>query len=183
MSLRAGVFLDRDGVLIGSAVHDGKPRAASSLDECEILTGVEPALARLRAAGFPLVVVTNQPDVGTGATRREDVEAINAHLMARLPIDEVLTCYHTDADNCRCRKPKTGLLEQGSQSQAIEAGRSFMVGDRWRDVAAGSAFGCATILVGSGYGENFPVAPDHRAADLPEAAKIILKLSARGEGR
>src|ERR1700674_251356 len=88
------VFLDRDGVLNRAIVRAGKPYPPASVDETEIPPDVAPALARLRAAGYRLVVVTNQPDVARGHQTRTVVEAINAALSARLPLDEVRVCYH-----------------------------------------------------------------------------------------
>ena len=76
----------------------------------KFLPGVEEALAALRAAGFLLIVVTNQPDVARGTTTREAVEAINAALGAALPIDEFRTCFHDSGFGCDCRKPKPGAL-------------------------------------------------------------------------
>ena len=110
MVKRRAVFLDRDGVLNASLVRDGKPYAPRSLAEFELLPGVPEALARLRQAGFLNVVVTNQPDVSNGKAKREEVEAIHAHLLKKFPIDAVKACFHTDSEGCACRKPKPGML-------------------------------------------------------------------------
>src|SRR5580692_12883999 len=118
-------FLDRDGVLNQAVVRHGKPYPPASVEEMQILPGVRDALDRLKAAGYRLVVVTNQPDVARGLQRRETVEAINAALMARLPIDEFRVCYHDDADACDCRKPKPGLL---LRQPIYDLPRSVLVG-------------------------------------------------------
>jgi D-glycero-D-manno-heptose 1,7-bisphosphate phosphatase len=177
--MRPGVFLDRDGVLIGGKLRDGKPHAAASVAECRLLPGVRPALDRLKAAGLPLAVVTNQPDVRTGEIPRAAVEEIHAHLRHELPLDAIMTCFHVDADNCMCRKPKPGMLRDAAAALRLDVKHSFMVGDRWRDVSAGAAVGCTTILIGGGYGEHFPVAPDHRVADMKTAANVILAALAK----
>ena len=75
---RRAVYLDRDGVLNRAIVRDGKPYPPSGLDELEILPGVPQALTRLNAAGYRLVVVTNQPDVGRGTMAPETVAAVHA---------------------------------------------------------------------------------------------------------
>lgn len=171
------VFLDRDGVLNRPFVREGKPYPPASIAELEILPGVAGALDRLKAAGFALVVVTNQPDVARGRQRREVVEAINASLAARLPIDEFRVCYHDDADGCTCRKPLPGLLQQ---PPVYDIGRSIMIGDRWRDVEAGRRAGVrAIILMESGHDEACHVEPDLRATSLEEAAQWILDLPER----
>ena len=112
------------------------------LEEFELLPGVADAVRRLRAAGFPLVVVTNQPDVARGTQTREGVEAINEHLRAELPILDVLACYHDSGDDCACRKPKPGMLLEAARRWRLDLRRSFLVGDRWSDVIAGQAAGC-----------------------------------------
>src|SRR5471030_3270999 len=91
------VFLDRDGVINRAVVRAGKPYPPASVSETEVPEEVAPALARLRAAGYRLVVVTNQPDVAAGRQRRDVVEAINGALSTRLPLDEIRVCYHGDA--------------------------------------------------------------------------------------
>src|SRR5207247_2607324 len=68
------------------------------------------ACARLRGAGFLLVVVTNQPDVARGSQTREMVDAINAKVQEFLELDDVRVCFHDDADRCACRKPAPGML-------------------------------------------------------------------------
>src|SRR5439155_24902608 len=104
------VFLDRDGVLNRAVVRQGKPYPPASVEELEILPGVPEALSRLKAAGYSLVVVTNQPDVARGVTTRAMVEEMHRFLAERLPIDEFRVCMHDDWDNCECRKPRPGLL-------------------------------------------------------------------------
>jgi D-glycero-D-manno-heptose 1,7-bisphosphate phosphatase len=174
MSRRA-VFLDRDGVLNRSLVSQGKPYPPASPDEVEILPGVLEALRRLRAAGFLLICVTNQPDVARGTQRRDVVEAIHRVLLQSLDLDEILTCYHDDDDCCACRKPRPGLLLEAATRHAINLGESFMVGDRWRDIEAGHRAGCCTILIEYGYLEEAPPrAPDFTTGSLSEAAAWIL---------
>jgi len=171
MRLRA-VFLDRDGVINRARVRDGMPRPPSSVDELDILPGVPGALRRLRAAGYALVVVTNQPDIARGSVTREAVDAIHARMREELGLDDIRVCPHDDGDRCACRKPKPGLLLQGP---SYDMAASAMVGDRWRDVEAGRAAGCGvTILVDYGYDEPVPHEPDARVASLPEAADWLL---------
>jgi D-glycero-D-manno-heptose 1,7-bisphosphate phosphatase len=176
---RRAVFLDRDGVLNRADVVDGRPTSPASLAELEILPGVPAALARLRAAGFLLVVVTNQPDVARGRQRRAAVEEIHAALGARLPLDAIRVCYHDDPDGCDCRKPAAGMLLAAAGESGIDLAASYMVGDRWRDVEAGRAAGCTPIFVDRGYGERGPEGPCARVASLDEAADWILTREGR----
>ena len=178
-TLRAAVFLDRDGVINRALVHDGKPYPPSSLAEFEILPGVPEACAKLKQAGFLLVVATNQPDVGRGTVTQETVESLHAHLRRELPVDRVEVCYHPgkgDSD-CDCRKPRPGMLLRAAQDLGIDLKQSFMVGDRWRDIDCGHAAGCETILIDYNYDEALRQPPHHRAQSLAEAADMILALA------
>ena len=149
----------------------------------EILPGVPEACRDLAEAGLLLIGATNQPDVARGTLFRDDVLRVNRLLLSRLPLQEIRTCFHDDADGCACRKPKPGLLLEGAREHGVDLGRSFMVGDRWSDVAAGAAAGCSTLLIATPYSERERCAPDHEVADLPEAARRILAVIGRGPRR
>jgi D-glycero-D-manno-heptose 1,7-bisphosphate phosphatase len=176
MTTRA-VFLDRDGVVNRTFLRGGVWSPPSSVDEVEVLPGVPQALERLAALDLLLIGVTNQPDVARGRQTLPGVEAINRHLMARLPIREIRTCVHDDADGCACRKPKPGLLRDAAAAHGIDLAGSFMVGDRWSDVAAGQAAGCLTFLIEAPYNQRPRCSPDYVVAGLPEAAERIAELT------
>jgi D-glycero-D-manno-heptose 1,7-bisphosphate phosphatase len=178
MSARA-VFLDRDGVLIRAPVVDGLPLSIGSVDELELEDGVTDACAALHDAGFLLVVVTNQPEIARGALSREAVAAIHARLVELLPLDDVRVCPHDDADGCGCRKPKPGMLVEAARELGIALERSFMVGDRWKDVEAGRSAGCTCVFLDRKYSESMPVRPDVTVRDLGEAIAWILAQSGR----
>jgi D-glycero-D-manno-heptose 1,7-bisphosphate phosphatase len=170
------VFLDRDGVLNQPVVRDGKPFPPASVDQLIVYPDAAAALARLKRAGYLLVVVTNQPDVARGTTGRAAVEAINGAVGAALGVDDFFVCWHDDADGCGCRKPKPGLLLEGAERYAIDLNRSFLIGDRWRDIDAGAAAGCRTVLIDRGYRERAPDnAPDFRAESIGEAVGWVLQ--------
>lgn len=172
------VFLDRDGVLNRAHLRDGKPRPPRDLSDFEILPGVAEACARLKAAGWLLVVATNQPDVARGTQSRELVEAMHDRLRAELPLDAIETCWEEDGPFCTCYKPKPGMLLQAAGRLGIDLDESVMVGDRWRDIGAGQNAGCYTILVDNGWPEPMLKVPDAVCADLSRAADIILNLTA-----
>ena len=169
------VFLDRDGVINEAILRKGKPYPPVSLDQLVILPGVLDALSSLRAAGFLLIVVTNQPDVARGSTSKESVDLLNAALKERLPLDAIFTCYHDNADNCDCRKPKPGLLLTAARDFGIDLACSYMVGDRRCDVEAGRQAGCKTFYIDYGYAEKQPEFFNFRVSSLQEAALMILK--------
>jgi D-glycero-D-manno-heptose 1,7-bisphosphate phosphatase len=175
--VRRAVFLDRDGVLNRAPVQDGHPRSPLSVDEVEILPGVLEACEKLRRRGFSLIVATNQPNVARGIQERETIEAIHAYLRGRIPLDDVRICYHDDRDGCDCRKPRPGMLLAAAQDLGIDLSRSFVVGDRWRDIEAGRRAGCRTVLIDHGYAEPHPSGMDFATESLSSAVDWILKSS------
>lgn len=174
--MRRAVFLDRDGVINRALERESKPYPPRNLDEFEILPDVPAACAKLKAAGFLLVVATNQPDVGRGTLAMEVVEKIHAHMTSQLPVDRVEVCFHSGAgaSDCDCRKPKPGMLRRAARELNLDLAQSWMVGDRWRDVDCGHAAGCKTIFIDCGYAEELKQKPDFYARNLGEAADIIL---------
>lgn len=172
--MKRAVFLDRDGVLNRAVIRNGRPFPPSTVADVQILPGVLEATLRLKAAGFVLIVVSNQPDVARGTASRETVEAINDHLGRALPIDQFIMCYHDSGDGCRCRKPLPGMLLQGAREFDIDLATSYMVGDRWRDIQAGIAAGCQTIFLDYEYAEQRPEGYDHAVFSFAEAASFIL---------
>ncbi len=179
--LRRAVFLDRDGVLVKPHVRDGQPQAPRSAAEMEILPGVREALARLKQEGFLLIVVTNQPELSRGTLAAEALDEMHQTLRRELPLDDILVCPHDDPDECACRKPKPGMILDAARRHAVDPRRSFLVGDRWRDVDAGHAAGCTTVLIEYGYSERPPSRPAHIVVrSLPEAARWILDQTTQG---
>jgi D-glycero-D-manno-heptose 1,7-bisphosphate phosphatase len=156
--MHKAVFLDRDGVVNHSIVRNGKPYAPRTMEEFVINPDIH-TLSRLRNLGYRLIVVTNQPDIGNGLMPREAVDAMHAALYHAFHFDDILTCPHTAQDQCACRKPKPGMLIQSQVKFNIDLRTSYMVGDRWRDVEAGQAAGCATVFLDYGYAEQPPAAP------------------------
>jgi D-glycero-D-manno-heptose 1,7-bisphosphate phosphatase len=172
--MRRAVFLDRDGVLNRVIMRDGRPSAPTKLEEFEIEPEAVAVLPALRAAGFMLIVVTNQPDVARGWVRREVVEGMHRLLHAALPLDDIKVCWDIDGPTNTSYKPKPGLLLEAAREHGIDLGRSFMVGDRWRDVGAGRAAGCFTVFIDRAYAEPLTETPDAVCADLAGAVAIIL---------
>jgi D-glycero-D-manno-heptose 1,7-bisphosphate phosphatase len=174
MLLRRAIFLDRDGVINRAVVRNGRPYPPTRFEDLEILPGVPDALHQLRAAGFLLIVVTNQPDVTRGIQKREVVDAMHAHLMDVLPLDEIKTCFGTSSEMSDCYKPRPGMLLEAAEQYGIDLKRSYIVGDRWRDVGAGRAAGTLTIFLDYGYEEQRPENPDATVHSLSEAAALII---------
>jgi D-glycero-D-manno-heptose 1,7-bisphosphate phosphatase len=170
------VFLDRDGVMNRAVVRNGHPYPPASAQDVELVPGSIPAFKKLTEAGYILIGITNQPEVARGTQSRAGVEAINAWLQSRIPIYDMFVCYHDNADDCPCRKPKPGLIFQAAEKYALDLSRSWMVGDRWKDIAAGRAAGLKTVFVDYHYSEIYEGTPaTYSVESLESLADLILK--------
>jgi D-glycero-D-manno-heptose 1,7-bisphosphate phosphatase len=156
--------------------HDAgwPPGRADALEDFRFLPGVEDAVRDLKSAGYLVIVVTNQPDVGTGRTPRVTVEAMHDIIRKRLEVDDIKACFHTNDDDCACRKPKPGMILEAAAERHIDLAASFIIGDRWSDVVAGQKAGCSTIFVDYGYDPDTTSKADRVVSSFAEAAKVIL---------
>ncbi|WP_210209901.1 D-glycero-alpha-D-manno-heptose-1,7-bisphosphate 7-phosphatase [Pseudolabrys taiwanensis] len=154
--------------------RDGRPVAPRRMEDFRLLPGVTEAVQRLKDAGFLIVVVTNQPDVRTGHISAETIKAMHAELRNQMPLDDIKACFHVDADNCLCRKPRPGMILDAAREFDIDLPKSYVVGDRWRDIESGRNAGCLTILVDCGYEQDGPLRPTATVRSLVEAAAVII---------
>ena len=166
------VFLDRDGVINEVVFRDGKPASPRSLEEFVFTPGVEAAVARAKAAGYPVFVCTNQPDVARNKMSAEALEQMHARLREALDVDAVVACTHDNHHQCRCRKPKPGMLVDLAAEHGVDLSSSYFIGDSAKDMGAGEAAGVRTILLRRPYNEG--THGDIEVADLPAAIDRIL---------
>ncbi|MDA0182379.1 HAD family hydrolase [Solirubrobacter phytolaccae] len=187
---RAAIFLDRDGVLNDPVPDgDGPPESPYHPEDVHLSTGAVEGARALRAAGFALVVVTNQPAAAKGTATVAALMAVNSRVRevladAAVELDGWYTCLHHPAGTvpelsgpCDCRKPAAGMLLQAARELDLDLAASWIVGDSDSDVGAGERAGVRTALVehpGSAHRRSDLVAPDVRAADLAEAAAAIV---------
>jgi D,D-heptose 1,7-bisphosphate phosphatase len=182
METRA-VFLDKDGTLVEDVPYNGEMR------RLQLLPGATAGLRLLQAAGYRLLLVSNQSGVARGYFPEEALPEMARHLTELLAEDGVTLagCYwcphHPDgvvaayAVRCLCRKPEPGLLLRAAREHGLDLGQSWMIGDKGDDVKAGRRAGCRTVLLGAqppadqwvGDGQ-----PHLIAADLTEAARLLL---------
>jgi D-glycero-D-manno-heptose 1,7-bisphosphate phosphatase len=171
------VFLDRDGTI--NLDHGYVHR----FEDWEFLPGAVEAIRQLRGAGYQIAVVSNQSGIGSGQFTRDDVERLHGHVARLLAsegadVDAWAFCPHTSADECPCRKPRTGMVGAILRhlNAPIDFGASWMVGDKPGDVEFGGALGMRSILLTSRYWDavDHLHRPDQTAASLAEAARIIL---------
>ena len=174
--MKKAVFLDRDGVVNKAFIRNGLPTSPISLNELEILPGVKESILRLKKLNYICLLVTNQPDVSRGKIEKKNVIEMNNFLKKEIELDDIFACYHDDKDNCKCRKPKPGMIIQASNKWDIDVRKSFMIGDRWRDIQAGINAGCKTFFIDNNYNEDKLVEASYTSANLLGAVIIIEKL-------
>ena len=188
--MQAAVFLDRDGTINEEMGYINHPQ------RFRLLPGTAEAIARLNQAGFKVVVATNQ----SGAARKyfpasliPKIHSLMLQLLTqqKARIDAIYVCQHAPEENCSCRKPKPGLLHQAAQDLGIDLSRSYVVGDRFKDLELAANVGAKGILVLTGYGRgeleyyqgDRLVEPHYIATDLLDAAAWILKDAAAAKER
>lgn len=178
------ILLDRDGV-----INRERADYVKSWQEFQLLPGVLPALAKLATLNLPIIVITNQSAIGRGIIKATAVLELHQRLREIVAaaggrIDEFFVCPHHPADNCRCRKPQPGLLQQAAQQFAFSLAEAVFIGDATTDYEAACAAGCQSILVKSGrQGGGLDrllvdaVAPPPIVADLGAAVELLFRRS------
>jgi D-glycero-D-manno-heptose 1,7-bisphosphate phosphatase len=172
---RRAIFLDRDGVLNRVVMRDGKAASPRAVDELQIEPDAPATLQALKAAGYLLFVVTNQPDVRRGLMSAETLEAIHARLAQALPVDEIAACLHDNIDACACRKPKPGLVLDLAERYDIDLRQSWLIGDQDRDIVCGQAASCKTILLRRDYNLGTVAVADQVVERLSQSLSYILE--------
>lgn len=186
---KPALFLDRDGVI------NEEVNGAHSGQDIQLIPGAAAAIGAANKAGMPVICVTNQPDIAKGLMDWSDFREVSAEIDRRLAeeggayIDDIFACPHHPERGwegevpglkieCDCRKPRDGMLRSAAKFHNIDLGRSWLVGDRYCDVAAGQSAGTRTILVRTGHdGDDrarFDIQPDLICADLDEAVRVVL---------
>ncbi|MFH1575441.1 MAG: D-glycero-beta-D-manno-heptose 1,7-bisphosphate 7-phosphatase [Candidatus Nealsonbacteria bacterium] len=156
------VFLDRDGV-----ININEPEYVHKIEDFKFIPGVLPALRKFSKTGYKIIIVTNQSGIGRGFFTKKDLQILHQWMLeqfekAKVRINKVYFCPHVAEDNCSCRKPRIGMLEEAVKDFGINLNKSWIVGDSERDIQMGKEANLKTILLGKD------------AKDLAAAVKIIL---------
>ncbi|HBS06984.1 MAG TPA: HAD family hydrolase [Leptospiraceae bacterium] len=178
------VLLDRDKTL------NADPGYLSDPGLVELLPGVVIGLQKLQSAGFQFIVLTNQSGVGRGLITPEQLYAVNLRILELLQrdhirIERIYYCPHLDEDACSCRKPAPGLVDAALLDFQLDPGRTWVMGDRFRDLACAAHRKIPGILIGDeegkpeDWGSKAPENLIHQAPDLSSAADLILKSGLR----
>ena len=180
------VLLDKDGTLVENVPYNVDP------DRLRLTPGAVEGLGRLARAGYRLIVVSNQSGVARGLFSESALAAVEQRLgellaAAGARLDGFYYCPHYPAGRvaafareCECRKPRPGLLRRAAREHGLALARCWLIGDILDDVQAGRAAGCRTVLLDNGHETEWLLSrerlPDHLAADLDQAARLILAL-------
>ncbi len=174
------VFLDRDGVI---NEYPGDTKYVTSWSKFYFISGSIQAIRLLKEKGFKVFVVSNQAGVGKGIYSQDELNSLTHKMIDYLrkegaELDGVYYCIHREEDNCNCRKPKTGLLEEAVSSLREKPEVCFFIGDSFRDMKAARAFGCMAVLVLSGKEkigakDSWEFEPDYVFSNLLEAVRYI----------
>lgn len=167
------IFFDRDGTLIKSRIIDGKLIAFRDIFDFNIATDARKILLELKSRGFKLILVTNQPDVSRGLVTKFFVDNINEFLKMHLELDLIKVVYQLEEDDPERYKPAPGMLLEAAAELDLDLEKSFMVGDRWRDIDAGKNANCKTVLINSQNIEVIRQNPDFEIDELAELLEII----------
>ena len=166
----AAVLLDRDGTLVVDVPYNGDP------EQVRPMPGAADALQRLRDAGIPTALVSNQSGIARGLIDAGQVEAVNARMEELLgPVGPKAICPHGPGDGCACRKPRPGLILQAADALGVPPERCAMIGDIGADVEAARAAGARGVLVPTPVTRPEEVeAAAEVASDLPAAIDLLL---------
>lgn len=166
-----GIFLERDGILNLVRVERQQPVIPLSLEEFRVNTAAAAMLQKLKAAGFLLIVTTNQPGLSQGGVSRRELDRMHDFLRRSLPLDDILVCPHAEEDMCTCRKPRPGLMTEAAFKWHLDLERSFVVSDKWQDAEAARTVGATSLLLQSPW-----VGSSHHDFVLPDLTAIMDKI-------
>ncbi len=147
--MKAAVFIERDGVLNHVRVAGRSQMPPLRLEEFHLREDVREPLEELKAAGYLVLVTTNQPNVARGLLSRRELDLMHDMLRRALPVDGVMLCPHEESDRCNCRKPGAGLFTEAAFRWHLDMERSFVISDKWQDAAAAFVAGCTSVLIRS----------------------------------
>ncbi len=164
------VFLDRDGVINKKALPQ---EYVTSWNEFEFLQGVKEGIKRLVDNNYQIFIVTNQRGISRGTMSLEDLEDIHSNMVKEIEevggkIEKIYFCPH-GYNECNCRKPLPGMLDQARDEFDLKLKESWMVGDSDTDIQVGKARGCKTIYIGEDSNES-----DYRVNSLRDAVDLIV---------
>lgn len=169
--LRA-IFWDRDGVVNQVTVVGNKPFSPRNFADFKLMPGISECFQKTRELGFKNIIVTNQPDIARGLMAIDVLDKMHTLLEKELSVDEINVCPH-DNNQCDCRKPLPGLITKSATKNNFDLAESYIIGDTIRDIQAGKAAGCKTILLRRDYNGDAVELADYVVSGINEIFNLI----------
>src|SRR5438552_18658703 len=169
--MKRAVFIERDAVL--NEVRSGPKQQITplTLEEFKVIESAQAPLGKLKAAGFVLIVTTNQPGLSRGYQSRRELDRMHDLLRRSFPLDDIMVCPHDESDHCPCRKPRDGLLLEAAFKWHIDLDRSYVVSDKWQDAHAAHVAGCTSLLLRSPW-----IGKGHQDFVLSNLSEVVQKI-------
>ena len=172
VSSKRAIFLDRDGVLVEAPTIRNKPKSIKKLKELKFINGVISFCNYYKKKNFLLIMVTNQPEVSRGKNSKKNVIEINNFIQQKLKLDDLFVCYSNDDKNFN-RKPNPGMVLKSKSKHKLNLKKSYIIGDRWRDIGVAHNSGCISIFIERNYDEKMIFKPTHIVKKIRDIYKII----------
>jgi len=169
--MKRAVFIERDGILNEAKAGPKHQISPLTVEEFKLNTKAKSPLRQLKSNGFILIVTTNQPGLSRGYQSRRDLDFMHDILRRAFPVDDILICPHDEADQCPCRKPRSGLLIEAAFKWHLNLDHSFVISDKWYDAEAARTAGCTSLLLESPW-----VGQGHHDFVLPSLKCIVEKI-------
>ena len=169
--INRAIFFDRDGVLIKAPVVKGKPKSIQNIKQLKFCSGIN-KICEYYKKNYYLIMVTNQPDYERKQNTKKNIIEINNFIKKKLNLDAVYVCY-SDNNNHKDRKPNPGMILKAKKKYKLDLNKSYLVGDRWRDIGAGNKAKCVTIFIDKKYDEKLSYKPTHKIDRLNKIFSII----------
>jgi D-glycero-D-manno-heptose 1,7-bisphosphate phosphatase len=160
------IFLDRDGTINEIIFRDSKATSPRSVEEFRLRDDFVRFHRMAASLGRDLFIISNQPEVPRGLIDREFLEQVDLMIRSACRIKDASYCLHDDGDGCHCRKPESGMIDRMIEKHALRKDETIMIGDTWKDVAAGKAAGVKTALLRRDYNRQPDCQPDHEVDQL-----------------
>lgn len=167
------IFLDRDGVINQPIIINQKPYSPRKKQEFIFTNDIKNLINKVVNRGYKVIVITNQPDIATGDLSESLLNYFHKRIMDEMLVDDIFVCKHLSSENCKCRKPKPGLIIEASLKHKINLKESFFIGDRWKDVDAANKVECHSIFIDYGYREKLKTTPKNYVKNLYDAFEVI----------
>ena len=172
MNINRAIFLDRDGVIIKAPTINNKHKSIKKLEELEFIKGIIKFCRYFKKKKFFLIMITNQPEVSRKKNSKKNVIQINNFIKEKLKLDDMFVCYSND-DKCLDRKPNPGMVLKSKFQYNLNLKKSFIIGDRWRDIGVAQKTRCISILIDRNYDEKMIFKPKYIVKKIGDIYKII----------